>query len=192
MVGAAAEAQLAACDDELLIKLCRDGDAAAWNALIDKYKNLIYSIPVKLGQHQDAADVLQSVCLQLLRELPRLLDPKALPKWLMQVTYHECLALQRAGRRYEELSDEAQPVPDPSPLPEMLLVELGREQALRDAVSALPARCAELVRMLFFEEPARPYEDVAQQLGIATGSIGFIRGRCLKKLRQRLEQAGIS
>jgi DNA-directed RNA polymerase specialized sigma24 family protein len=32
-----------------------------------------------------------------------------------------------------------------------------------------------------------PYAEVATRLGLAEGSIGFIRGRCLKKLRQTLE-----
>ena len=44
--------------------------------------------------------------------------------------------------------------------------------------------------MLFFEHPSRPYQQIAEQLGIATGSIGFIRGRCLEKLRRRLEKMG--
>jgi len=44
--------------------------------------------------------------------------------------------------------------------------------------------------MLFFEGSARPYQEIAKELGIATGSIGFIRGRCLKKLRQALEKGG--
>jgi DNA-directed RNA polymerase specialized sigma24 family protein len=46
--------------------------------------------------------------------------------------------------------------------------------------------------MLFFEEPARPYQEVAQTLGIATGSIGFIRQRCLERLRKRLLEVGFS
>jgi DNA-directed RNA polymerase specialized sigma24 family protein len=46
--------------------------------------------------------------------------------------------------------------------------------------------------MLFFEEPARPYQDVARELGIATGSIGFIRQRCLDRLRKKLVEAGFS
>jgi len=47
-----------------------------------------------------------------------------------------------------------------------------------------------MVRMLFFEMPPRPYEEIAKELGIATGSIGFIRGRCLTKLKQQLENMG--
>ena len=37
---------------------------------------------------------------------------------------------------------------------------------------------------------SRPYAEVAQSLGIATGSIGFIRGRCLEKLRGGLAKLG--
>jgi DNA-directed RNA polymerase specialized sigma24 family protein len=36
-----------------------------------------------------------------------------------------------------------------------------------------------------------PYADVARRLGLATGSIGFIRGRCLEKLRKALMASGI-
>ncbi len=45
-----------------------------------------------------------------------------------------------------------------------------------------------MVRMLFFETPARPYKDVAQALGVATGSIGFLRMKCLDKLRSVVEE----
>jgi DNA-directed RNA polymerase specialized sigma24 family protein len=44
--------------------------------------------------------------------------------------------------------------------------------------------------MLFFESPARPYQEIAGHLGLAAGSIGFIRGRCLTRLRRELEKKG--
>jgi DNA-directed RNA polymerase specialized sigma24 family protein len=51
-------------------------------------------------------------------------------------------------------------------------------------------RCRKMIYMLFFETPSRPYDEVAKELGLAVGSIGFIRGRCLKSLRKALEQKG--
>ena len=75
-------------------------------------------------------------------------------------------------------------------MPAEMLSQLQGEQMVRDVVAALPSRCAQLVRMLFFETPPRPYEDVARELGIATGSIGFIRGRCLVRLKKQLEKMG--
>jgi RNA polymerase sigma factor (sigma-70 family) len=182
--------------DERLIRLCLKGDQEAWSALIDKYKNLIYSIPIKLGMYQDAADIFQSVCVDLLSELPRLREHRALPKWLMQTCYHKCLHSQRASERMVELAPEgsnnggANPSSGLEELPEHLLVQLEQEQILRDAILQLPQQCERMVRLLFFEIPPRPYEIVAEELGMATGSIGAIRARCLASLKKQLQKRG--
>jgi RNA polymerase sigma factor (sigma-70 family) len=187
---------LSQSSDEELIARCLKGEQEAWSALIDKYKNLIYSIPVKLGMHQDASDIFQSVCVDLLSELPQLREHRALPKWLMQTCYHKCLHYQRAADKLVELapegtdSDAALPASDADKLPEHMLVQLQQEQILRDAVSELPEKCERMVRLLFFEFPPRPYEDIAEELGMATGSIGAIRGRCLAYLKKYLEKKG--
>jgi DNA-directed RNA polymerase specialized sigma24 family protein len=74
------------------VRECCKGNERAWSALIDKYKNLIFSIPIKFGlTRDDAADIFQAVCLDLLSSLPQLREPAALPKWIMQTTYHKCL-----------------------------------------------------------------------------------------------------
>jgi len=71
-----------------------------------------------------------------------------------------------------------------------LLAEVEREQTVREAITGLPPRCREMIELLFFEHPPMPYNDVARRLKLATGSIGFIRGRCLKRLKKLLEQKG--
>ena len=65
-------------------------------------------------------------------------------------------------------------------------------KSVRDAILTLPPRCGRMVHMLFFDEPARPYQEIAASLGIAVGSIGFIRQRCLERLRKRLLETGFS
>src|SRR5579872_5254462 len=82
--------------DDRLVRLCLNHDEDAWSVLIDRYKNLIFSIPIKYGfSREDAADIFQSVCLDFLRELPRLREVKALPKWLIQITAHTCQRRKR-------------------------------------------------------------------------------------------------
>lgn len=181
--------------DERLVRECCKGNQKAWAGLIEKYKNLIFSVPIKFGlSREDAADVFQSVCVELLAGLPRLREPKALPKWLMQTSYHQCL---RSKKLRLDLADdvpgsESEKQPSPEELPEDLLAQVQREQSLREAIAALPARCHQMVTMLFFEDPPRPYDEVAKELHLATGSIGFTRSRCLKKLRQLLEEKGFA
>ena len=178
--------------DERLVRECCKGNQDAWSALIDKYKNLIFSIPIKFGlSREDSADVFQVVCVELLAGLPKLREPKALPKWLMQTSYHQCL---RWKKDRLNLLDDTQGIEERleanEELPEEIFNQVEREQSVREAIAALPKRCNQMVAMLFFEDPPRPYEEVAKELQLATGSIGFIRGRCLKKLRQLLEEKG--
>jgi RNA polymerase sigma factor (sigma-70 family) len=184
----------AAWPDTRLVRECLGGSEEAWCALISKYKNLIFSIPMKYGfSTEDSTDIFQGVCLDLLSELPKLRKVKALPKWIMQVTAHECFHRKQQERR-TEISDPADDRLELStpPRAEEILREAEDEQSLRQAMAELSPRCRELVHMLFYDEPARPYQEIAQALGIAVGSIGFIRQRCLEKLRRHLLEAGFS
>ena len=190
----AREAQRLAWPDTRLVRECLDGNEEAWSALIDRYKNLIFSIPIKYGFSQDeATDIFQSVCLELLSELPKLRDAKALPKWIMQITAHKCFHRKQQQQRLELSDPHAELLDRSTPSVAMeILRQAEEEQSLRQAMSELPPRCRQLVHMLFFAEPARPYQDIAAELGIAVGSIGFIRQRCLERLRKRLLETGFS
>ena len=131
------------------------------------------------------------MCVELFQQLPNLRNPQGLAKWLMQVTAHRCFHWVRHQRRF--IANDDQPGHEPAAtkeLPEEMLRELETEQQLREQLQQLTPRCRQLIEMLFFEEPARPYCEVAASLGIAMGSIGFIRGRCLEKLQARLEEIG--
>ena len=178
--------------DGQLVKACLNGDEKAWVALINKYKNLIFSIPIKYRfSSEDAADIFQAVCAELISELPKLRKPQALAGWLIQVTSHKCIQRKLQAERYTSPDPESpEPAAATHEIPENLLLQAQEEQILRDAMLELSPRCRQLVHMLFFENPPRSYQQIAEQLGIATGSIGFIRGRCLEKLRQRLQKLG--
>jgi RNA polymerase sigma factor (sigma-70 family) len=179
--------------DERLVKECLTGSQEAWATLIDKYKALIYSIPRRYGASpEDAADIFQSVCLELFSELPRLRQTGALRSWLITVTAHQAFHWSRKHRRQADreptrVDDEDFSV---GVMAADEIEQLEREQMLREAMTSLPPRCREMIRLLFFVEPPLPYRDVAKRLGLATGSIGFIRGRCLQRLQKTLQRVG--
>ena len=175
--------------DEELLQGVLEENAEAWSLLVDKYKNLIFSIPIKYGfSREDAADIFQDVCLMLLREVGKIREPRALPKWLMTVTSHKCFERGKERQRFvgaqaeEVLERTAGEAGDAL----KMLAECEKEQRLREALGRLNERCRRLVDMLFFEESPRPYKEVAEILKIATGSIGFIRQRCLRRLRDQI------
>jgi len=179
--------------DERLVRACLDGSEQAWSALIDKYKNLIYSIPIKYGAGpDDAGDIFQSVCLELFSQLPQLRKAGALRGWLITITAHQAFHWKRRHRRRadrEQTNIDEHEIEDPA-LPSDETAEAEREQMVRDATARLPPRCREMIRLLFYVEPPLPYREVARRLGLAVGSIGFIRGRCLRRLEKTLQAMG--
>ena len=183
-----------ALSDARLVKDCLAGNEAAWSLLIEKYKALIFSIPVKYGlPPHEAADVFQSTCMELLARLPDLREPRALPKWLMQVAHHECYRWKRQQQRVVSRdADPDLPEPEAPAVAETLVQQTQEEQMLRDAMRMLTPQCRQLVHLLFFETPPRPYTEVAKELGLAIGSIGFTRQKCIERLRKQLEVLGFS
>ena len=90
-----------------IVAECLAGDERAWIALLERYKNLIYSIPMRYGMsHQDAADIFQAVCLDLFNELPRLRDAEALQGWLIRVATNKCYHWKRRQINRESDLDE--------------------------------------------------------------------------------------
>jgi RNA polymerase sigma factor (sigma-70 family) len=180
-----------AAEDEKLVQDCLAGDERAWNALIEKYKRLIYSVPVKYGfSPDDAGDIFQNVCIDLFTNLSKLRKIESLRSWLITVATHKCFHWKKQQKQDVELDAMEQEVAEEIAAAPQVLQEVQEEQAVRDAILRLTPRCAELVKLLFYEQPPVPYNEVAQKLGLATGSIGFIRGRCLNRLQKILAELG--
>src|SRR5579871_2269398 len=189
LLGIAAPATSA--EDERLVQECLNGDEQAWDRLIDKYKRLIFSVPIKYGLNpEDAADIFQSVCIDLFSNLSKVRKIESLRSWLITVATHKCFHWKKQQRGEVELDAMEQELAEEIAAAPMVLQEVQEEQAVRDAILRLTPRCAELVKMLFYEQPPVPYNEVAQKLGLATGSIGFIRGRCLNRLQKILAELG--
>ena len=181
-------------EDRELVAGCLEGRSEAWEALIIRYKTLIYSIAVKSGLlDDDAADVFQTMCLILLEKLPALRNHDRLAPWLIKTTKRACWRARARDRRQadvfreEDDSDLTSDIKDESPLIEEELLVLERQQIVRQSVAALPERCRKLLTMLFYQKEELSYVDIARRMNMPTASVGPNRARCLEKLKVRLE-----
>jgi RNA polymerase sigma factor (sigma-70 family) len=170
-----------------LVTRAANGDQQAWDAFVQRYAPLIWSI---CRRHQlgnaDAEDVAQSVWLKLTSQLDKIRNPAALPGWLATTTRRECVRVLRAagGTRTAGYALDAQTSPDDRAwIPDMELLEAERRAALREAFAHLPLCCQQLIAALI-EDPPVPYGEISARLRIPVGSIGPHRRRCLDKLRR--------
>jgi RNA polymerase sigma factor (sigma-70 family) len=170
-----------------LVTRARRGDKRSWDALVERYAPLIWSICCRYQlSRADAEDVGQSVWLQLVDQLDKLHDPAALPGWLATTTRRECFQVQRAARGTHASACR----PDAENLPaeqdqgaEQELIEAERHAALREAFTDLPADGQRLIALLL-ADPALPDAEISARLGIPVASIGPTRSRCLDTMRR--------
>ncbi len=128
---------------------------------------------------------------ELFNELPRLRKTENLKSWLATVTFHKAFHWKRRQGRLRDLDQPAGDLAEQVAMPAEMEADLEREALVRQAVARLPSRCRELVEMLFYEHPTLKYAEVARRLGVAEGSVGFIRGRCLRRLQRNLEELNL-
>jgi RNA polymerase sigma factor (sigma-70 family) len=169
-----------------LITRARDGDRQAWDALVDRHAPLIWATCQRYRlDRADAEHVGQSVWLRLLEQLENIRDPAALAGWLAATAQRECIRVLRTRRPHPAgYVPGASEVPDDqSAAAEQELLAAERDAALREALARLPAYCQLLIALLC-ADPSVPYAEISTRLGIAVGSIGPDRGRCLEKLRR--------
>ena len=170
-----------------LVTRARKGDQRAWDALVERYAPLIWSICRRYQlSGADTEDVGQVVWLRLVDQLDKLRDPAALPGWLATTTRRECFRVQRAAGRSSAGGQvlDAENIPDEQAATadhELLVAE--RNAALREAFARLPPSGRQLLALLIADPPV-PYAEISARLGISVGSIGPSRSRCLDKLRR--------
>ena len=170
-----------------LVTRAKAGDRQAWDALVERYAPLIWSIcrRHRLG-HADADDVGQSVWLRLVDQLERVRDPAALPGWLATTARRECLRVLGVtqGPRATVYALDVESLPDErAGLADQGLLAAERQAALREAFDQLPPNGKQLISLLIADPPL-PYADISTRLGIPVGSIGPNRSRYLDKMRR--------
>jgi RNA polymerase sigma factor (sigma-70 family) len=175
--------------DEELLRRCRQGDERAWEEVIASYKRLVYSIPFNFGlTSEDAADIFQQTFISLVDNLERLRPESNLGGWLATVAKRH--SLHRLRKRKREQVGATEDIGQSNQLLEMTVedasVDLEQMQAINQGLNQIGQRCRDLLIALYFDSRQPSYEEIAERMNIAVGSVGPTRGRCLERLKEVL------
>jgi RNA polymerase sigma factor (sigma-70 family) len=178
-----------------LVQSAVDGDAAAWKALVEGLSPLVWSV-VRAHRlsHADGHEVYQTVWFRFAQHLGRIREPEKAGSWLASTARHESLKVLRSLRRLTPTDDphlldrvSEDRTPEESVLDsEEAAAQAERTRQLWQEFDKLGERCRKLLRVLMATPPPS-YQEVSAALGIAVGSIGPMRQRCLRRLRARLD-----
>ncbi|RKY71140.1 MAG: hypothetical protein DRP97_02545 [Candidatus Latescibacterota bacterium] len=178
--------------DPQLTAACLRSERKAWEELVHRFSDLVYSIPLKRCGlvMEDAEDVYQTVFQTIFVKLDTLRDKEKLRAWIVSITWRQCLNLIRSRKKHAT-PEEPPETKDKEPLPDRTVSSHERREALSDALLSLDdVNARAIIECRFYEDLS--YREISRMLDIPIGSIGPTLGRSLEKLGKVLKRRGIS
>lgn len=174
--------------DREILGACREGDARAWREIVRRYSRLVLGVPRSMGlQADDADEVFQLTFSALFRTLSRLREPDRVEAWLVTASRRASLRILRDQRRRTRLalSSHADDPDRTAPAADERIERLRERERVARALRSLSEPCRSFLTAMFSDQGGS-YRELAARLGLAVGTLGSQRARCLERLRQRL------
>ena len=165
-------------DEQEFVTRAQNGDAEAFNPLVNKYQQKIYNlIYQQVRDRETAEDLSQEDFLKAWRALPHLKDQSIFYTWIYKIAVNCCIDYIRKRKRQfvyacEELPedpDNALPMLQTqlSPCEILETEELG--EIIRRAVHKLPSGQRSAFRLRYFHEI--PVKEIASRMNRSEGTI---------------------
>lgn len=166
--------------DYKLVLKARSGEQAAYAELMDRYRDSIYYMLLKMVNNKDDADDLTIEAFGKAFNRLDLYTPNfAFSTWLFKIASNNCIDFIRKKKKNTLSIDSAFSGDDGDDMymdlksealdPEELAIKLQKEKVMRDVVQKLKPRYRQLIEMRYFQQLA--YEEIAEQLDLPLGTV---------------------
>lgn len=177
-----------------LIRRAQQGDAAAFDRLVELFSTRVFNLAYRmLGHADDAHDVAQEAFLRVYDALPRFRGDSAFSTWLYRIVMNTCHdELNRRRRRPPTLTElEIADIEGTAPVEvaaaedtEDLVLSAERRRVLHAAIAALP----EIYRavLVLYDLQGFSYDEMTQILKVNLGTVKSRLNRARTMLRENL------
>ena len=186
-------------NEDLLIQSAQRGDLDAFNQLILRYQNLLFSIALRILADEDAAsDALQDALISAFRKL-NMFRGGSLRSWLARIVINSCYDELRRKRRQPTLpfelldadGEEIEPdywLPDSSVGLEEQYESTELERAVQKCLSSLPPDYRAVFVLVDVE--CMSYEEAAEAVHVPIGTVKSRLARARMQMRKALQSFG--
>ena len=180
---------MATADDQHYINLVMKGDTNAFAVLVDRYKDMVFTLSLKmLKGREEAEEVSQDIFLKIYKSLNKFNGESKFSTWIYKVAFNTCLDRLKKNKRLQPFAglDE---FTEPEALSLMNVLDSiedkERKQMIRDCMHLLPGEDSFLLTLYYFEEQS--LEEIAKIIGITPNNVKTRLYRSRKKLASLLK-----
>ena len=174
-------------DESTLIRHAANGDASAWEPLVQAYQQAVFRLAyLLLGDPDDAEDIAQETFLRAWNHLRRFDPTRPLKPWLLRITANLSRNRRRsAGRYLAALTLAFRDEPAPASVEEKS-AQYMEANDLWKAVQNLNEPDQQVVYLRYFMDLS--VAETAEVLQVAAGTVKSRLSRALEKLRVIIKQ----
>jgi len=169
----------AKADYDLVLKAI-DGNQKAYTTLMNRYRNSIFHMMLKMVNNRDDADDLTLEAFgKAFRKLPSYAPRYAFSTWLFKIAINNCIDHIRKKRLHMlSIDDPIEPggahdfssnLKSNSLNPEQMFMRQQRVKLMRRMMGKLSTKYRLMIELRFFEELS--YEEIARELEIPLGTV---------------------
>ena len=177
-------------DDIHYINLIIEGNSNAFNILVDRYKDLVFSLALKMVKNrEEAEEVAQDTFIKVFKSLSQFKGDSKFSTWIYKVTYNTCLdRLKKQKREQQVVSIDEFNTNQIKSIDNALdkMENEEREKAIQDCIQLLPADDAFLLTLFYFEDQS--LEEIAKVIGLTANNVKVKLFRSRKKLTTILKE----
>lgn len=178
-------------DDTMLVNQVRNGNTHAYRILVDKYKDLVWHMVLRMvRQQEEAEDVCQEVFLRVFRDIGKFRHESKLSTWIASIAYHLSIDhIRKTKREVITAMEEYTPamlrhVDVPPLIGSMDRLEL--RNLLHRIIDAMPLHYRTVVTLFHLE--GIPYTEISRITGMPEGTIKSYLNRGRQIIREKMTE----
>jgi RNA polymerase sigma-70 factor (ECF subfamily) len=165
-------------NDLLLVDLARNGNEKAFATLMNRYRDSIYFMLLKMVNNiSDAEDLTIEAFGKAFRNLESYTPEFAFSTWLFKIATNNCIDFIRKKQSSPSTLDQVQDdldsitrnIQSDLPDPEEALINDQKIAVLRSVVNQLKPRYRQLIELRYYKEYS--YEEIASELSLPIGTV---------------------
>ena len=173
-----------------LVRKSQLGDKAAFEQLVIRHQDLVFSLAYKLtGNREMANDVAQEAFIRAWKAIEKFRGDSTFSTWIYRITVNTAWTLRKKAKKHNTLNidDTYEPIViDEKKDPELVAINSDLSSVLINALDQIPIEQRIIVELKNIE--GRSHKEIADYLDISVTAAKVRLHRAHQKLRQILEE----
>ncbi|AUP78241.1 RNA polymerase sigma factor [Flavivirga eckloniae] len=180
-------------NDQHYINLVISGDTSAFEVLVERYKDLVFTLTLRmLKNREEAEEVAQDTFVKTYKSLHRFKGDSKFSTWIYKIAYNTSLdRLKKNKKHFNDVAIDEFTAHQLKTIDDALdrLESEERKKSIQDCIALLPGDDSFLLTLYYFEDQS--LEEISKAMGITPNNVKVKLFRSRKKLatilRARLE-----